>query len=282
MTLVLLALLVCSAITVAVARWRTAVPASHPAPRELIRRAVAVLPAHPDPATLQHAVARIVGTDPRVDVLVVEPAAAGRPPFEQVTARVAILRQGVRCAPADALRAGAARGARGGYDAVIEVSAEHARLARRITSLLEALDDGAHVAVGSRHVPGGRVLECASGRRWLSRGVNEALRGITRLPLHDVTARIRAYRREAIEHGVLAAHGQGPGFGVEVLLRCRQAGLRFAEVPVTAAGCVCATTSLADGRHLVEQVLRWRRALLFPGGAARLSGVTERTPSTVR
>jgi dolichol-phosphate mannosyltransferase len=168
---------------------------------------------------------------------------------------------------------------RSNYDAVIEIPVEHSRLARRITSLLEALEDGAHVALGSRYVPGGRVLECGSVRRLTSRGVNGALRRVVGLPVHDVTARVRAFRREAVGDALLRAHGEGRGFGVEVLLRCRSAGLRLTEVPVTAAGPTCATNSLVDSRELIARVVRARRLPLRGGGADAL-GVDIADPAT--
>jgi dolichol-phosphate mannosyltransferase len=203
-------------------------------PRELIRRALAVIPSHSDDRALRHAVDLARRADPRVDVVVIEGT------------------------PDRALRAGAARGLVQQYDAVIELSVEHAGLTQRITRLLDALEDGAHVAIGSRYVPGGCVLGCRRARRLASRGANSLLHWCTRLPLHDVTAPIRAYRRAAIEHAVLHAGGRGRSFGLEVLLRCHNAGLRLAEVPVAAAGATCAT-SLAESCDLFARAFRWRR-----------------------
>jgi dolichol-phosphate mannosyltransferase len=255
---VLVFLLVVVAAIVTAAHSRAVTPRLHSEPRELVRRALAVVPSGSDRAALARAIDRLIDTDPRVDVVVVEPSSEGLRSLERLAPRVTA----VACTPAEALRVGAARGMLADYDAVIEVSVEHSLLARNITALLEALDDGAHIAVGSRHVPGSRGLESGSWRRVASRAANHLLGWLTRVPLHDVTARIRAYRREAIEWAVLPAAGQGHTFGVEVLLRCRSAGLRFAEVPVTAAGCTCATTSLADGRAMLGRALRWRGAAL--------------------
>lgn len=209
-------------------------------PRELIRCALAVIPSHPDDRALRRTIDLALGADPRVDVVVVE------------------------ATPERALQAGAARGLMQQYDAVIELSVEHAGLTQRITRLLDALEDGAHVAIGSRYIPGGGVLGCRRARRLASRGANSLLHWYTRLPLHDVTAHIRAYRRAAIEHAVLHASGHGRSFALEVLLRCHSAGLRLAEVPVTAAG-TSGTTSLADIRDLLARAFRWRRPLLLGG-----------------
>lgn len=266
---VLVFLLVVVAAIVTAAHSRAVTPRLHSEPRELVRRALAVVPSGSDRAALARAIDRLINTDPRVDVVVVEPSSEGLRSLERLAPRVTVLRPVAACTPAEALRVGAARGMLADYDAVIEVSVEHSLLARNITALLEALDDGAHIAVGSRHVPGSGGLESGSWRRLASRAANHLLGWLTRVPLHDVTARIRAYRREAIEWAVLPAAGQGHTFGVEVLLRCRSAGLRFAEVPVTTAGCTCATTSLADGRAMLGRALRWRGAALRGHGLRR-------------
>ena len=240
-------------------RHRAMHPSVQAAPRELVRRALVIIPSHPDGRGVEQAVDRVLQTDPRVDVVVVDSAAAGAQVAGPARPRVTVLRQPAPCGPAEALRLGAARGLQQHYDAVIELSVAHSRLARRITSLLEALDDGAHVAIGSRYIPGGRVLECGVVRRLVSRGVNAAVRWYTRLPLRDVTAHICAYRRAAIEQGVLEATGHGHDFGIDVLLRCRDAGLRLSEVPVTAAGAMGAT-GLAVGRDVLARAFGWRRA----------------------
>lgn len=259
-------------------RRRAPTPCRRTVPRELIRSALAIIPADADAGATQRAVDRVVGTDARVDVVVVEVAVAGRPALEHVAPRVTVLRPAIPCTTANALRVGAARGMRSDYDAVIEVPVGHSRLARRITPLLDALEDGAHVALASRYVPGGRVLECGPVRRLASRGANSALRRVTRLPVHDVTARIRAYRREAVRDALLRAHGDGQSFGVDVLLRCRSSGLHVTEVPVTAAACECATTSLADARGLFARVVRSRRPRLL-GGDREIEGVGVAEPA---
>jgi dolichol-phosphate mannosyltransferase len=260
---VLVSVLIVVAAIVTAAHSRAPAPRLRPEPRELVRRALAVLPSDPDREATARAIDRVVETDPRVDVVVVEPPSPALPVVEDVAPRVTVLRPAAACTPVGALRVGAARGMVAGYDAVIELSVEHSPLARSVTGLLEALDDGAHVAVGSRHVPGGRVPGSGSCRRLLSREANRVLGWLTRVPLYDVTARIRAYRREAIELAVLPATDDR--FGIEVMLRCRRAGLRFAEVPVS-AGCVCASISLADGRAMVGRALRWRGAALRVDG----------------
>ncbi len=253
----LLVPLVVSAIT-AGARRLGSPRRERPAPRELVRRALVVLPSGTDQRALLRAISRVLETDPRVDILVVESSASSAA-VDRISHRVRVLRARSVDSDTAALQAGAARALRDGYDAVIELSLSHSRLARRITSLLEALDDGAHVAVGSRYAPGGRVVGCPYGRRVASRSANVALRWLTGAPVFDVTAHIRAYRRAAVERALLPAHGRTRALGVDMILRCRHAGLRVTEVPVTAAGPMCAAITAAGGRELLMRALNaWR------------------------
>lgn len=224
-----------------------------------MRRALVVLPAHDDQRTQLRAIARVLDTDPRVDVLVVESSTGVPAGVDEVSPRVTVLRRPGVASDTEALQLGAARGLTHGYDAVIELPVRHSRLARRITALLEALDDGAHVAVGSRYVPGGRVIGCPYARRVASRGVNAVLRWMTGAPVSDVTAPVRVYRREAVERAVLPASGVDRALGVDIMARCRDTGLRVTEVPVTVAGPLCAAVTPAGGRALLAQAVRSRR-----------------------
>ncbi|CAN5914527.1 hypothetical protein BH23ACT10_BH23ACT10_17010 [soil metagenome] len=258
----LLVPLAVSAIT-AGSRYLTTARREHPAPRELVRRALVVLPSTDDQRALLRAVSRVLDADPRVEVLVIK-ASGSSQAVDEISSRVTVLRQPDVGSDTDALQLGAARALAGGYDAVIGLSVSHSRLARRITPLLEALDDGAHVAVGSRYVPGGRVIGCSPVRRLASRGANAALRWLTGVQVNDVTAHIRAYRRSAVEQALLRARGTDRALDVDIMLRCRHAGLRVTEVPVTAAGPVCAAVTPEGGRALLVRALVARRGHRHP------------------
>lgn len=256
--------LVVTAMTAA-GRLRSDSRRARPEPRELIRRALVVMPAHDDRRAQLQAITRALETDPRIDVLVVEGSSGAPAGVDEVSPRVTVLRRPDVTSPTEALQTGAARALTHGYDAMVELPVRHSRLARRITALLEALDDGAHVAVGSRYTPGGRVIGCPYPRRIISRGVNAALRMVMGAPVADVTAPVHVYRREALEQAVLTASGAGRALNVDIMLRCRDAGMRIAEVPVTVAGPQCAAVTVTGGRALLARALRWRRRA---GGSA--------------
>ncbi len=88
--------------------------------------------------------------------------------------------------------------------------------------------------IGSRWVPGGRVVDWPAPRRWLSRGGNWYARTMLRLPVRDVTAGYRAWRMEALRDIPLAAlESRGYCFQIDMTRHAIAAGWGVVEVPIT-------------------------------------------------
>ncbi|NUR88676.1 MAG: polyprenol monophosphomannose synthase [Nonomuraea sp.] len=121
-----------------------------------------------------------------------------------------------------------------GYDVVVEMDADGSHQPEELPKLLEALADGADLAIGSRWVPGGKVVDWPARREFLSRGANLYVRLMLGLPVRDATAGYRAYRRSTLEKiGLSDVESQGYCFQVDLTLRTVRHGLRAAEVPIT-------------------------------------------------
>ena len=113
-----------------------------------------------------------------------------------------------------AYAAGFAVAAERGYDVVVELDADGSHPPDALPAMLAALgpatapgggQSGIGLVIGSRWVPGGRVVDWPAPRRWLSRGGNWYARTMLRLPVRDVTAGYRAWRMEALRDIPLAA-----------------------------------------------------------------------------
>ncbi|MDT7857059.1 polyprenol monophosphomannose synthase [Rubrivirga sp. S365] len=92
---------------------------------------------------------------------------------------------------------------------------------------------GADVAVGSRYVDGLRVLNWPLGRLVLSYGAGVYTRAITRLPLQDVTAGFKCFRREVLEAiDFRRVRSNGYSFQIEMNYRAWREGFRLVEVPI--------------------------------------------------
>jgi dolichol-phosphate mannosyltransferase len=102
---------------------------------------------------------------------------------------------------------------------------------------LRRLRNAAHVAdlvIGSRWVPGGRVLDWPWTRRFISKAGTAYARVMLGLPVHDATAGFRVLTRRALESaalGTVASHGYC--FQIDMTRRIHEAGLPVVEVPVT-------------------------------------------------
>jgi dolichol-phosphate mannosyltransferase len=93
---------------------------------------------------------------------------------------------------------------------------------------------GADLVIGSRWVPGGRVVDWPWPRRLISRAGTGYARFMLRLPVHDATAGFRVLSRRALESvdlDAIASHGYC--FQIDVTRRLHAAGLTIREVPVT-------------------------------------------------
>jgi glycosyltransferase involved in cell wall biosynthesis len=121
-----------------------------------------------------------------------------------------------------------------GYDCAITMDADFSHPPERLSALMAAVDSGAHLAVGSRYVPGGGVVGWPLRRRILSALANLFARTMLRLHAHDCTGGFRCYGRPTMEF-LLREPLRSSGYSalIELLVRCERAGLRVAEVPIT-------------------------------------------------
>ncbi|WP_327091976.1 polyprenol monophosphomannose synthase [Nonomuraea sp. NBC_01738] len=121
-----------------------------------------------------------------------------------------------------------------GYDVLVEMDADGSHQPEELPKLLEALAEGADLSIGSRWVPGGKVVNWAAHRELLSRGANVYVRLMLGLPVRDATAGFRAYRAATLDKiGLADVQSQGYCFQVDLTLRTSRNGLRVVEVPIT-------------------------------------------------
>ncbi|HEX7099802.1 MAG TPA: polyprenol monophosphomannose synthase [Acidimicrobiia bacterium] len=116
---------------------------------------------------------------------------------------------------------------------VIEMDADFSHNPMDLPRLVEAIDAGADLAIGSRYVPGGSTPDWPLHRRLISQAGNWYARTMLGLPIRDATAGFRAYRAEALRAlPYRTARASGYGFQVEMAWRAYQAGFDIREVPI--------------------------------------------------
>jgi len=201
-------------------------------------RALVVVPTYNEIATLERVVRGALAAAGDLDVLVVDDGSpdgtgdlADRLAAE--SARVQVLHRAGKSGLGSAYKQGFAWGLDRGYDVLCEMDADLSHDPADLARLLAALD-GADLAIGSRYVPGGGVVDWPLHRRMLSRAGNLYFRVCTRLPVADATAGFRAYRRPVIEEvGLASLRAEGYAFQLEMALRTWRLGFVIAEVPIT-------------------------------------------------
>ena len=133
-----------------------------------------------------------------------------------------------------AYMAGFAFGLQHEYATVTTMDADFSHPPDRIPALLDAVEGGAHLAIGSRYVPGGAIQGWAVNRRILSATANRIARTLLRLRTHDCTGGFRCYSIRAVQFLVTRPlRSSGYSALIELLTRCERAHLRIVELPIT-------------------------------------------------
>jgi dolichol-phosphate mannosyltransferase len=122
-----------------------------------------------------------------------------------------------------------------GADLVMEMDADFSHDPEDVPRLVRAAGE-ADLAIGSRYVRGGGVRNWGPVRRAVSRGGCLYAQALLGLPVKDLTAGFKCYRRAVLEAIDLeAVHSKGYAFQIETTYRAARAGFRVAEVPVVFA-----------------------------------------------
>ncbi|NBE52906.1 polyprenol monophosphomannose synthase [Streptomyces boluensis] len=120
-----------------------------------------------------------------------------------------------------------------GYGVLVEMDADGSHKPEELPRLLTALK-GADLVLGSRWVPGGRIVNWPKSREVISRGGSLYSRLLLDVPLRDVTGGYRAFRKETLEGlGLGEVASQGYCFQIDLARRALKAGYHVIEVPIT-------------------------------------------------
>jgi dolichol-phosphate mannosyltransferase len=148
-------------------------------------------------------------------------------------AEVEVLHREAKRGLGPAYRAGFADALARGAQLVVQMDADFSHDPADVPRLVEATR-GADVAVGSRYVAGGRILDWGSRRQAISRWGSAYARVVLGLEVRDMTSGFKCWRRTALEGIDLDTVGsEGYAFQVEMTYRAVRAGFEIVEVPIT-------------------------------------------------
>jgi dolichol-phosphate mannosyltransferase len=121
-----------------------------------------------------------------------------------------------------------------GYRYVFEMDADFSHNPADLIRLYRACRyEGADVAIGSRYVKGGGVVNWPANRIALSKGGSYYTRLITWMPIKDPTAGFVCYKKEVLETINLdEIHFTGYAFQIEMKFTAWKLGFKLKEVPI--------------------------------------------------
>jgi len=204
------------------------------------QRTLVIIPTYNERENLPLIVGRLHAAQPEVHVLVVDdgsPDGTGELANELSLAdpdRVHVMHRTCKAGLGAAYLAGFEWGLGRGYTVLVEMDADGSHAPEELYRLLDAVDAGADLAIGSRYVDGGTVRNWPKRRMLLSKTANGYSRILLGVEIHDITAGYRAYRREVLEKIELATvDSKGYCFQIEMTWRTVTDGFAVAEVPIT-------------------------------------------------
>ena len=188
--------------------------------------------------------------------------------------RVAVIHRLSKDGIGPAYAAGFDRALADGATMVVEMDADFSHNPNDLPRLIDAIEAGADLAIGSRYVPGGSTPDWPLHRRLISKGGNLYARLMLGIPVQDSTAGFRAFRSESLRSlPYHQAQASGYGFQVEMAWRAVTTGLQVVEIPVVFRDREQGTSKM-NGRIVLEAmalVTLWgfRRGMRLIGSSLR-------------
>jgi dolichol-phosphate mannosyltransferase len=232
-----------------------------PAPRSLV-----IVPTYDEAENVHEIVGRVLDVVPEAHVLVVDDGSPdGTGDIVAAMAaddeRVHLLRRAGKLGLGTAYVAGFRWGLERQFDLLVEMDADGSHPADRLPAMIEAVagaDPAQDVllAIGSRWVADGSVVDWPKHRELLSRGGNAYARAMLGLDVHDITAGFRVYRADAIARMDLdSVDSKGYCFQVDMTLRVHDLGGSIVEVPIQFRDRVRGVSKMSQA-IVVEAMLR--------------------------
>lgn len=260
--------------------------------KKLSDKTLVIIPTFNERENLPIITRRLLKAEPqRVDVLVVDdnsPDGTGElaDSLAKEDERIHVLHRQGKGGLGGAYLAGFKWGLEAGYEVLCEMDADGSHAPEQLHLLLDKIDDGAELVLGSRYVKGGKTVNWPADRQFLSRGGNIYASMALGAGLSDITGGYRAFQRDLLERMDLdAVDSAGYVFQVDMAWRAVNEGADVREVPITFTEREIGESKM-DSKIVSEammQVTRWglnhrvnQISQLLREGARITAGTVER------
>lgn len=232
--------------------------------RAELGQVLVVIPTYNERENLGPIVARLHEALPQAHALVVDdgsPDGTGQLADEMAAAdeRVHVLHRTEKAGLGAAYVAGFGWALERDYGVIVEMDADGSHAPEDLPRLLDALTD-ADLALGSRYVPGGRVVNWPKYRELISRGGGLYSRLALGAKVRDITGGFKAFRREVLEKiNITSVASQGYCFQIDLTWRTIEAGFEVVEVPITFTERAIGVSKMSGNivREALWRVTKW-------------------------
>ncbi|WP_053387105.1 polyprenol monophosphomannose synthase [Leucobacter japonicus] len=224
-----------------------------------------ILPTYNEIASLAAAVSSVHGHLPQADIVIIDDASpdgtgALADRLASADPRVRVQHRAGKLGLGTAYVLGFSTALAEGYRTVVAMDSDGSHLASDLPALVAAVHDGAGLAIGTRWIVGGRIVNWPVYRRWISRMGTAFARKLLRSELHDLTSGFRAIDAQWLARlDLTGIDSEGYGFQIETAWQLERLGCPITEVPIT-------FVERADGRSKMSlgivieafvNVVRW-------------------------
>ncbi len=144
------------------------------------------------------------------------------------------------------------------YDCICEMDADFSHDPKVLPKLLQAVVDGADMAIGSRYIGGGGTKDWGLLRRCISRGGGIYARKILGLPVMDPTSGFVCYRKQSLETALVQPLvSNGYCFQIEMKYRVFRQGGVLTEIPILFSDRVAGKSKMSPGIALEAMWKVW-------------------------
>lgn len=198
-----------------------------------------VVPTYCEADTVEAVIARVLRADAELHVLIVDdnsPDGTGAlaTAMADLQPRLFVLDRPGKGGLGAAYIAGFDWALQRGYQIIVEMDADGSHQPEELPGLLSAVDAGAGLAIGTRWMPGGSVLNWPRYRKAISRAGTLYARLILGSKLRDITSGYRAYTAATLSQALrdeVSSHGYS--FQIEMAWNTERSGASIVEVPIT-------------------------------------------------
>jgi dolichol-phosphate mannosyltransferase len=120
-----------------------------------------------------------------------------------------------------------------GCEGLIEMDADFSHDPLYLPNFISKLNEEYDLVIGSRYITGGDIVGWSFVRKIISTSANCITRLLLALAVKDATSGYRAYSSKGLQLiDYSTVKSDGYAFQVEMVMRCRKAGVKIGEIPL--------------------------------------------------